>query len=98
MIKKKAGPLFMLLAIVAVFCIIDTSMAYETHNRPKPFMDYVPQERGQLDTRYDKLNEDHCRDCHGISAANRHHATDRVLILRACAQPDGCPDNSERLY
>jgi hypothetical protein len=51
-----------------------------TYNRPNPLMDYVPQELGIYDTRYDNLQEGDCRACHGNSLADRHHMT--VIVLR----------------
>jgi hypothetical protein len=50
------------------------------YNRPNPLMDYVPQELGIYDTRYDNLTEADCRRCHGNSLADRHHNT--LIVLR----------------
>jgi hypothetical protein len=55
-----------------------------TYNRPNPLMDYVPQEIGIYDTRYDNLTEADCRACHGDSLADRHHMTMIVLRDKLC--------------
>jgi hypothetical protein len=57
----------------------------DTYNRPCPLMDYVPQEIGMFDTRYENLAADDCRGCHGDSLADRHHCTSMVLEDRLCA-------------
>jgi len=54
------------------------------YNRPNPLMDYVPQENGIYDTRYDYLVESDCRACHGDSLADRHHYSNIVLIYNRC--------------
>lgn len=54
------------------------------HNRATPLMDYVPQEHGIYDTMYWELEEYDCRDCHGNNLADRHHATDTVVVDGLC--------------
>ncbi|MEW6379243.1 MAG: hypothetical protein AB1611_06515 [bacterium] len=54
------------------------------YNRPRPLMDYVPQEIGIYDTTYGNLIESDCRSCHGNSLADRHHATPTVVRDRRC--------------
>ena len=58
--------------------------ANSVYNRPKPVMDYVPQEIGIYDSMYWELKESDCRSCHGNSLVDRHHATPTVLFDRKC--------------
>lgn len=58
---------------------------YDNHNRPCALLDYVPQEIGMFDTRYENLVADDCRACHGDNLADRHHCTSIVLEDRVCA-------------
>ena len=64
--------------------VATASALNDTWNRPNPMMDYVPQEMGMYDTRYDRLTNSDCRDCHGDSLAARHHYTETVLRDRLC--------------
>ena len=77
--------LFSAVAVVlAVMTVATASALLDTWNRPNPLMDYVPQEVGIYDTRYDNLGELDCRACHGDSLADRHHYTEIVLRDRLC--------------
>jgi hypothetical protein len=62
-----------------VLCALDGN-----HNRPNPYMDYVPQEVGMYDAGYQDLTETECRQCHGASLAGRHHNSDIVTRDRLC--------------
>lgn len=61
--------------------------AWENYNRPKPLMDYVPQETGIYDTAYSQLQESDCRSCHGASLADRHHTLDPPHECTECHPP-----------
>ncbi len=69
---------------VVLLSAMTSSALLDTWNRPNPLMDYVPQEVGIFDTRYDELGELDCRACHGDSLADRHHYTETVLRDRLC--------------
>lgn len=73
--------IMMLLIVVGLGALWAVNMSY---NRPKPLMDYVPQEIGIYDTMYHELTESDCRKCHGNSLAERHHNTTLVLNQRKC--------------
>ena len=74
----KSNILFRSLLLVILFSYPPAIVwgAWENHNRPKPLMDYVPQETGIYDTTYSQLGESDCRSCHGASLADRHHMLD----------------------
>ena len=55
-----------------------------TYNRPKPLMDYAPQEMGIYDGLYTALDEADCRICHGASTADRHHYSETALEDGLC--------------
>jgi hypothetical protein len=74
--------------IVAMMSVATASALNDTWNRPNPLMDYVPQEKGMYDTRYDRLTESDCRDCHGDSLTARHH----YAPLGLARQCDACHD------
>ncbi len=77
--------LFLAGAMVLLLATAGTVLALNAdYNRPNPLMDYVPQEVGIYDTRYDHLGEMDCRACHGDSLADRHHYTDTVLRDKLC--------------
>lgn len=89
----KTRKLFVLsLALLLLVATAGTVWALgDDYNRPAPLMDYVPQEIGIYDTRYDELNPNDilgeapdCRACHGSSLADRHHYTDIVVIFNRC--------------
>lgn len=78
-------PAAFLAAILWVFVLAETAWAvFGIHNRVEPLMDYVPQEVGIYDTTYWELNELDCRNCHGNSLVDRHHATDVVVLEGIC--------------
>jgi hypothetical protein len=56
-----------------------------SYNRPNPLMDYVSQELGIYDAVYWEFKEADCRDCHGNSLADRHHANERVVVHGECS-------------
>ena len=70
--------------IFTIFCSRSILSALEDYNRPKPSMDYVPQEIGIYDTIYSELSEADCRSCHGNSVADRHHVTQTVTVESNC--------------
>jgi hypothetical protein len=74
--------------LVAAMSVATASALLDVWNRPNPLMDYVPQEMGIYDTRYDRLTESDCRDCHGDSLAARHH----YAPLGSARQCDACHD------
>ena len=78
--------LFLAGAVILVLATAGSALAVgdAPYNRPNPLMDYVPQERAIYDTRYDLLEEEDCRACHGNSMADRHHYTNIVLIYNRC--------------
>lgn len=93
--KLKANPKthLALTTIVLLAVAIPTMICamYDDFNRPIPLMDYVPQQRGMYDTRYDRLSEADCRGCHGGSVADRHHFSPVVLNNSACSfDAGGC--------
>ena len=83
--KKKVIGFFAVVLSLSIFCGIKLTYAIDAdYNRPMPLMDYVPQEIGIYDTGYEELVEDDCRGCHGASLADRHHATEAVLVDGSC--------------
>ncbi len=69
-----------------LFCAPEALCALDgIHNRPNPYMDYVPQEVGIYDAGYQDLTEIECRQCHGASLAGRHHISQIVTRDRLCA-------------
>jgi hypothetical protein len=78
--------LFSVVTVLVAMMYAPTASAIgdSAYNRPNPLMDYVPQEKGMYDTRYDRLTESDCRDCHGETVADRHHYTDIVLQDNLC--------------
>jgi hypothetical protein len=78
--------LFSVVTVLVAMMYAPTASAIgdSAYNRPNPLMNYVPQERGMYDTRYDHLTESDCRDCHGQSVMDRHHYTDIVLQDNLC--------------
>ncbi len=75
MTMGKAKSLFSLSAIgFFILGTVGTLWALNAdYNRPNPLLDYVPQEIGMYDARYDELTEMDCRGCHGDSLTDRHH-------------------------
>jgi hypothetical protein len=72
--------------IFLLFPYVETLRAQSTdYNRPNPTMDYVSQEIGIYDTKYNALTEQDCRKCHGNSTADRHHATPKVVRDHSCS-------------
>jgi hypothetical protein len=74
--------------LVATMSVATASALLDTWNRPNAFMDYVSQEMGMYDTRYDLLTESDCRGCHGDNQADRHHYSP----LGLAGQCGGCHD------
>ncbi len=69
-------------AMLLLFGMIGTGWTFtpvKTYNRPKPLMDYVPQEIARFDTLYRELSEMDCRGCHGSSLADRMHYSELGL-------------------
>jgi|GEM_PF-1607360 len=84
-IKKSKLFLSFALAMLLIFGTLGVLWAINlNYNRPRPLMDYVPQEIGIYDTLYENLTESDCRSCHGSSLADRHHATPTVVNERKC--------------
>ena len=52
------------LLVLLLLCLPAMLWAWADHNRPDPFMDYVPQGQGLYDTVYAELNSNDCLDCH----------------------------------
>ena len=53
---KKTFLISAVTVIVATMFVATASALLDTWNRPNPLMDYVPQQMGMYDTRYDSLN------------------------------------------
>jgi len=67
----------------------DCIWVYGPYTRAWPEMDYVPQEMGVFDSKYELLTEVQCRYCHGESLADRHHYTSIVLEQQTCSIDNG---------
>jgi PKD repeat protein len=68
----------------------------QPYSRPSPLMDYVPQETGIDDTRYEYLTTPDCRWCHGDSLVSRHHYSEQADNCALCHEevpqpPDNWP-------
>ncbi|MBN1843103.1 MAG: hypothetical protein JW883_12600 [Deltaproteobacteria bacterium] len=84
---RQADKTFLMIMVgLVMICVLPQRLGaqYAVHNRPKPLMDYVPQEIGVYDTMYWELDESDCRGCHGNSLADRHHLTQLVLEDGLC--------------
>jgi hypothetical protein len=91
-VPKAIERLVMLIFLVAAMTFGLVAMT-DAQTRPSnPVMDYVPQNIGVYDTYYENFYESDCRDCHGVSTAQRHHATQHAL-RGECAFCH--PDNAE---
>jgi len=78
-----------LITLFVMAFVLSAGMAWAVtlgsdHNRPEPFMDYVPQEIGIGDYDYASLEEVDCRSCHGTNVAKRHHYSKSALTHGLC--------------
>ncbi|MDY6836694.1 MAG: hypothetical protein SWH78_01860 [Thermodesulfobacteriota bacterium] len=89
MLNRKACLVLMALGFLIIASAGLLLALNDDYNRPAPLMDYVPQEMGMYDGRYDQLGEMDCRACHGDSLADRHHHTPRVLEQQTCGTEYG---------
>jgi hypothetical protein len=79
---NRKNKLFMGATVLSLLAIVGVAWAYtpnKNYNRPRPLMDYVPQEIAIGDYQYSALGEDDCRFCHGTSLADRHHYSELAL-------------------
>jgi len=60
---------------------------YNAYHRPKPLMDFVPQDQGIYDTIYENFTESDCRDCHGAVTGALHRLTGPGLAGE-CSLPE----------
>lgn len=90
------GKMFLGAAVVMVLATAAMVWAYtpdKIYNRPKPLMDYAPQELGIYDAVYGNLAETDCRICHGSSLADRHHYSETALTVGCTPCHEICTPN-----
>ena len=79
---NKKNKMFVGATIALLLLTVGLAWAYtpnKIYNRPKPVMDYTPQEIAIGDYLYTSLGENDCRFCHGASVADRHHYSELAL-------------------